>query len=51
MCEKFVGLTAENKRFALDFSKQLLRVQQVFLQTDGISLDGCKVRAGSTLRH
>ena len=47
MCEKFFGLTEENKLFTLDFSKQLLQVQQVLLQAQGIPLDGCKVTAGN----
>jgi hypothetical protein len=49
MCEKFFGLTEENKLFTLDFSKQLLQVQQIFLQAQGISLDGCKIAAGNYL--
>ena len=45
MCEKFSGLTEENKLFTLDFSKQLLQVQQVLLQAQDIPLDGRKVRS------
>jgi hypothetical protein len=45
MCEKFCALTAENKGFALDFSKQLLQVQQVFLQVQGVPPDGWKTSA------
>jgi hypothetical protein len=47
MCEKFFGLTEENKLFTLDFSKQLLQVQQVLLQAQGIPLDARKVTAGN----
>jgi hypothetical protein len=50
MCEKFFGLTEENKLFTLDFSKQLLQVQQIFLQVQGIPLEGSKIMAESALR-